>query len=145
MAGMANHTRLTPHRINTKELATVVMAAQAWSHVWANHHVVVFTDNRVTEAAVNNGTARNSSCLHLLKHFAAPALQFNFNISAVYIPGVHNTIADTISRLHEPGKLNLLSSLLDVPVSYLWQSVNMSAKSRHFLFQGFPRAQPYCN
>ena len=31
--------RLAPHRINTKELATIVMAAQAWSHVWANHHV----------------------------------------------------------------------------------------------------------
>ena len=137
--------RLTPHHINTKELVTVVMAAQAWSHVWANHHVGVFTDNRVTEAAVNNGTARNSACLHLLKHLAGLALQFNFNISAVYIPGVDNTIADTISRLHEPGKLNLLSSLLNVPVSYLLQSVNMSAKSQHFLFQGFPRAQPYCN
>ena len=137
--------RLTPHHINTKELATVVMAAQAWSRVWANHHVVVFIGNRVTEAVVNNGTARNSTCLHLLKHLAALALQFNFNISAVHIPGVDNTIADTISRLHEPGKLNWLSCLLNVPVSYLLQSVNMSAKSRHFLFQGFPRTQPYCN
>ena len=137
--------RLTPHHINTKELAAVVMAAQAWSHVWANHHVVVFTDNRVTEAAVNNGTARNSTCLHFLKHLAARALQFNFNISAVYIPGVDNTIADTISRLHEPGKLNLLSSHLNVSVPCLLQSISMSAKSRHFLFQGFPGAQPCCN
>ena len=125
---------LTPHHINTKELAAVVMAAQAWSHVWANHHVVVFTDNRVTEAAVNNGTARNSTCLHFLKHLAALALQFNFNISAVYIPGVDNTIADTISRLHEPGKLNLLSSHLNVSVPCLLQSISMSAKSQHFLF-----------
>ena len=136
---------LTPHHINTKELAAVVMAAQAWSHVWANHHVVVFTDNRVTEAAVNNGTARNSTCLHFLKHLAALALQFNFNIRAVYIPGVDNTIADTISRLHEPGKLNLLSSYLNVSVTCLLQSISMSAKSRLFLFQGFPGAQPCCN
>ena len=136
---------ITPHHINTKELATVVMAAQAWSRVWANHHVAVFIGNRVTEAAVNNDTARNSTCLHLLKHLAALALQFNFDISAVYIPGVDNTIADTISRLHEPGKLNWLSCVLNVPVSYLLQNVNMSAKSRHFLFQGFPRTQPYCN
>ena len=137
--------RLTPHHINTKELAAVVMAAQAWSHVWANHHVVVFTDNRVTEAAVNNGTARNSTCLHFLKHLAALALQFNFNISAVYIPGVDNTIADTISRLHEPGKLNLLSSHLNMSVPCLLQSISMNAKSRHFLFQGFPGAQLCCN
>ena len=137
--------RLTPHHINTKELAAVVMAAQALSHVWANHHVVVFTDNRVTEAAVNNGTARNSTCLHFLKHLAALALQFNFDISEVYIPGVYNTIADTISRLHEPGKLNLLSSHLKVSVPCLLQSISMSAKSRLFLFQGFPGAQPCCN
>ena len=93
--------RWTHHHINTKELATVVMAAQAWSHVWANHYVVVFTDNIVIEAAVKNGTARNGTCLHLLKHLDGLALQFN--ISAVHIPGVDNTIADMISRLHEPG------------------------------------------
>ena len=129
--------------INTKELATAVIAAQVWSHAWANYHVVEFTDNRMTEAAVNNGTARNGTCLHLLKHFAALALQFNFNISAVYIPGDDSTITDRISRLHEPGKL--LSSLLNVLVSYLLHNVNISAKFRPFLFQGFPRAQPYCN
>ena len=31
-----------------------------------NHHVVVFRDNRVTEAAANNGTARTSTFLHIL-------------------------------------------------------------------------------
>ena len=102
------------------------------------NHVVEFTDNRMTEAAVNNGTARNGTYLHLLKHFAALALQFNFNISAVYTPGDDNTITDKISRLHEPGKL--LSSLLNVLVSYLLHDVNISAKFRPFFISGLPQS-----
>ena len=38
--------RLSPHHINTKEFATVIMAAQVWCRTWANHHVVIHTDNQ---------------------------------------------------------------------------------------------------
>ena len=69
--------RLTLHHINTEELATAVMAAQAWIYVWANCRVVVLTDNGVTEAAVNNGTARSSACLHLLTS-CCPCITFQF-------------------------------------------------------------------
>ena len=59
--------------------------------------------NKMMEAVINNGTAQNSTRLDLLKHFASLAFQFNFTISASYMPGVDNIMADTISRLHEPG------------------------------------------
>ena len=50
----------------------------------------------------------------MLRHLAALALQFRFDISAVYFPAFDNIIADTISRLHETGKLRLPSRLLKV-------------------------------
>ena len=100
--------RISPHHINTKELAKVIMAAQVWCHTWANHHVVIHTDNKMMEAVINNATAQNSTCLDLLKHLASLAFQFNFTMRASYIPGVDNIMADTISCLHEPGKSNFL-------------------------------------
>ena len=93
---------ISPHHINAKELTTVIMAVQVWCHTWANHHVVIHFDNKMTEAVINNGTGRNSTCLDLLKHLASLAWQFYCTISASYITGVENTTADTISRLHEP-------------------------------------------
>ena len=128
--------RLSPHHINTKELATVIMAAQVWCRTWANHHVVIHTDNQVTEAVINNGTARNSTCLELLKHLASLALQFNFTISAAYIPGVENIMADTISRLHEPGKFNLLGTLFNVSPTRVVSYGGMALNAWRFLSQG---------
>ena len=40
------------------------------------------------------------TCLDLLKHLA---LEYNLTISASYIHGIDNAMADIISRLHEPG------------------------------------------
>ena len=85
------------------------MAAQVWLHTWANHHVVIHTDNKMTGAVINNGTAWNSTCLDLLKHLASLVLQFNFIINASYVPRVENNMADTIPCQHESGKSNLLA------------------------------------
>ena len=134
--------RISPHHINMKELATVIMAAQVWCHTWANHHVVIHTDNKMTEAAKNNGTAWNSTCLDLMKHLASLAIQFNFTISASYIPGVDHIMADTISRLHEPGKSNLLAILFNLPLTYVMAYSNMTLNAWRFLFQSW--LKPSC-
>ena len=129
--------RLSPHHINTKELATVIMVAQVWCRTWANHHVVIHTDSQMTDAVINNGTARNSTCLELLKHLASLALQFNFTISAAYIPGVENIVADTISRLHESGKFDLLGTLFNVSSTRVVYYGGMALNAWRFLSQGW--------
>jgi hypothetical protein len=127
--------RLAPHHINVKELAAVILAAQTWRHAWAHHHVVVHTDNRVTEALINKGAARNITCLYLLRHLASLAILNNFTISASYIPGNDNIIADAISRLHEPGKLLTLCNILNVTPTQCLTLGDISLKTQHYLFQ----------
>ena len=112
--------------INVKELATTLVAAIRWSPLWANHRVVLFTDNKVTEAIINNGTTHNLTCLKILQELASLALHFDFSITAVYIPGSKNTIADTISRLSEPQMWDKLSGILKTSHSKYFLPNHMS-------------------
>ncbi len=126
---------LMPHHINTKELASVVTAAHRWRTQWAGHHVTVLTDNSVTAAVINKGSAANTTCLHLLKHLACLAIEHGFTISAQHIPGRTNVLADCISRLHQPGMLHKLASMLHLPLHPSHLVVNMSIASWCSLFQ----------
>lgn len=63
----------------------------------------------------------------------------NFHLTAVYISGSCNTIADTVSRLHEQGNLLLFNSILHnrlphVAVVNLALTDHMSVDSSVFLF-----------
>ena len=68
--------------------------------------MIVRVDNTAAAAMINNGTTRHPVALDLLKRLAASALEHDYTIEAVYIPGAENTIPDAISRLHEPGQFH---------------------------------------
>ena len=104
--------KLTPHHINTKELAAVVLAALRWRYLWQDHHIFIHTDSAVTQGIINKGSAHNMTCLLLLQLLGSLAIEFNFSITAVHIPGKMNILADSISRLHESGRLDHLRSML---------------------------------
>ena len=126
---------LQPHHINTKELAAVVMSALRWCHLWAAHHVIVHTDSAVTQGVINKGSARNTTCLHLLQLLGSLAVDYGFTISAEHMPGHNNVLADIISRLHELGNLDRLCSMLHLPPHPPYFRPHMSLKSWLSLFQ----------
>jgi len=131
---------MSSHHINTKELAAVVLAARRWSHLWSGHKVIIRTDNTVTQAVINNGTALNHTCLMLLKEIAHLALHFNFTITAIHIPGRTNILADCISRLHERSQICKLAHLLCIPLNHLNCTNHMSHSSWQFIQQMQSRA-----
>ena len=61
-----------------------------------------------TVAAINRGTSRNPFLMACLWGLFWLSAQFNFHITARFIPGVSNTVPDDISRVHEPGRLSKL-------------------------------------
>jgi len=60
------------------------------------------------------------------------AATHNFSVQAVYIRGSSNILADSISRLHEPGQLWFLEGLLyDYARSHDYLSASMFALPEH--------------
>ena len=88
--------------INFKETFAIVYAAIRWGRLWTNHHVIVHSDNLAAVAIINKGTTRNAKVMSHLRLLFWLSAQHNFRITARYIKGVDNDIADQISRLHEP-------------------------------------------
>jgi hypothetical protein len=89
--------------INVKELAIIEHAARRWLPQWRNQRVVAYTDNAATAAVINKGTSASPAMLPIIRRLSYLAQQHNFSLQAVYIPGQLNTLADSISRLHQPG------------------------------------------
>ena len=87
-------------------------AVAAWGHLWRNRKVYVHCDNQEAVAFINKGTCRNNLVMDSLRRIYWASAIGNFRLKAIYYPGISNTIADRVSRLHEPnGYENLVNVL----------------------------------
>ena len=120
--------------INEKEVLAVVIAANRWAHFWENKRVIIYSDNSVTVAAINKGSSKNATIMKSLRYMFWLSVTFNFQLSACFIPGIFNTIADSASRLHTAGFLENLLPFTDFSPLYL----HMSPHSLAFLLDRFP-------
>lgn len=116
--------------INSKEILAVYLAVCRWAPYWKNKKIYIQSDNMVTVHTINRGTSKNPflmACLRVLFWLSAT---FNFHITARFIPGLTNTLADGISRLHEPKKLaGVIPFVLQSPLE-----CHMSQKCLLYLF-----------
>ena len=102
--------------INVKELCTIVIGARRWANLWANKHIVIFSDNSCSVHAIKKGTVRNTMAMTLLREFFWLSAVHNFHLSARFIAGKDNIISDFVSRLDEhPDWYDVLSSF-NLPV-----------------------------
>ena len=94
--------------ISTKELTPVVIAAAIWGPHWKGKSIRVLSDNTAAVAAINNQSSRVQEMGHLLRCLVFIAARFSLRVTATHIPGIHNSIADALSR----NNLALFHSLL---------------------------------
>lgn len=89
--------------INYKEVIALEPAVQAWAACWTNKRIYVHSDNLAAVSIINRGSCKNPIVMASLQRVFWLSAQFNFRIRAVFYPGYRNTLADCVSRLHEPG------------------------------------------
>ena len=86
------------HSIQWKELYPIVLAAYIWGEHWSTLRIRLLCDNQAVVHCIVTGTSRCPHLMSLLRNIFILAARHNFNISAQHIPGIHNNIADSLSR-----------------------------------------------
>ena len=109
---------------------------------WANQIVAVKCDNQAAVAMINKGNTASPVVMAWLRDLFWMSAIHNFRITARYVPGIANVLADSISHLHDPSALLQFYSILCgsfTPVSILGSSLtnNMSVHSASFLLSRF--------
>lgn len=98
--------------ISYKEVLALEPAATCWAPYWSNKKVYVHSDNQAAVAIINKGSSKNSMVMDSLRRVFWLSAIYNFRLQAVYYPGPSNFLADAVSRLHEPGGVQRLQTLL---------------------------------
>ena len=83
-------------------------AVMRWAPLWTNKKVFIHSDNQAACSIINRGSCKNSVVMDSLRHVFWLSAVFNFRLKAVYYKGSSNFLADSVSRLHEPGKFQHL-------------------------------------
>jgi hypothetical protein len=87
--------------INVLELEMVYQAAVRWGKFWSGSHILVRSDNSATIAAINKGSSKSVELLSIVERLFWLGVKYNFRLSAKFIPGLENVLADRISRLSD--------------------------------------------
>jgi hypothetical protein len=89
-----------------KELFAIVAAASTWGAQWARRRVTFFTDCMPVVQALTKGASRTRRIMQLIRILHFTAAQHHFIYRVQHIPGVENTIADELSRVHDVSQLS---------------------------------------
>lgn len=81
------------------ELYPIVVAAMLWGHLWIGKCVVFHCDNLSVVHIIQKGRAKCLKLMKLMRRLMWCALHHNFSFHAIHVPGIHNNIADSLSRL----------------------------------------------
>ncbi len=105
------HCSMMP--INYKEAMIAVRAVIQWAPYLANRKIYVYTDNQCAAAIINKCACKNETLMIAIRQMFWVTARNDCVVKALYMPGDKHILADSISRLHEPGQLLHVEALLN--------------------------------
>ncbi len=125
--------------INYKEVMAIMWAVFRWAPLLRDKRLVIYTDNITAKAVLNKGTTRFAQLMPFLRALNFLGGIYNFKLTARYIPGHHNYVADACSRLHERGQFQRLYQYLMLEQLDLCELLtHMSSRFFYFRWPGKP-------
>ena len=98
-----------------KELFPVVVASHVWGPQWHRCHVLFRSDNEAVVHILTSRTSKVPCIMQLLRHLLSAAARHNFTFTAIHLPGIHNSIADALSRFRWQEFRRLAPEALPLP------------------------------
>ena len=112
-----NYPSLANVHINLQETFTVLLALERWKDQLRDKWIIVRNDSTTTLSSINKGTSSNQLAIKWLRKLFWLSATYNFRVTSRYIPTVANTLADAISRIHDPAHCELLvEKLISCPL-----------------------------
>ena len=90
-----------PLSIEWQELFPIVVACTIWHPHFAGKRLQLWCDNESVVAIINSGHSKVPRIMDLLRALTLISMKHNFFVRARHVPGVHNVIADALSRFQE--------------------------------------------
>lgn len=84
--------------ITLLELFPVLVSLALWGQSFANKRILLHTDNKGVLYAINCLSSGNVMVVRILRHIVWYCLRYNIWLKARHLPGVENSIADSLSR-----------------------------------------------
>ena len=109
--------------INMLELYPVVLTLYLWGHLLQNSCVLFYSDNMAVVEILNKQSCKQDSMMILVRQFVLLCLKFNIRFSLKHIPGIHNDVADLLSRFQVSRAREVCPTLEAEPthVPHHWQ------------------------
>lgn len=80
------------------EMYPIVIACLLWGNQWSRKQILFFCDSEAAVSIVNKGRSSVPFINRFVRRLVWVSVMNNFIIRAVYIPGLDNQIADSLSR-----------------------------------------------
>ena len=81
------------------EFFPILLSVLLWGSKMRNRRIVFFTDNEALVHVINKASCRDTVLMGFVRRLVLACLNFNILFRARHVPGVHNELADSLSRL----------------------------------------------
>jgi len=87
-----------PKEINELEVFPILLSVRKWSSKWRGRVILVLSDNTTTVSDINKGSSKSPCVMVWLREIVLTSATAGFELRAVHLAGVHNRLADALSR-----------------------------------------------
>ena len=103
--------------ITIKELFPIVLALELWGEHIKNQCIILYSDNEAVVTMINKMTTKNPDCMALIRRLVRTTMSQNILIHSRHVRGIHNNLADNLSRLQIQTFLRDFPSARHIPTA----------------------------
>ena len=89
------------------EMLNIIIALKTWGVKWRHSAIDIFCNNLGVVQVVETGKTKDSFLALCVRNIWLLAASLDIQLNISHVPGIHNVIADTLSRIYSDKPVNL--------------------------------------